>query len=203
MTEVQTAFSLPLDSYCSSVPHRKTSTPSYRQQLSYAPPQLRSDLAIDNQRTSPISHKNEVDEEEDFVFPSYDHAQLPTYSSTKPSTKKNPSSNKRQTSMASVPNTPPSSVSTSRPASPVTTFPLDDSCIRHVPSRHVDYLSYNWVEKEIISSWRYITSSRKEYENSARLENASWRTWAKSRFNLKTVEANTLNWSLEINRSFC
>lgn len=30
--------------------------------------------------------------------------------------------------------------------------------------------------------------------NGVRLENASWRTWAKQRGNLKTINPETLNW---------
>ncbi|KAK5987585.1 hypothetical protein PT974_11717 [Cladobotryum mycophilum] len=33
-----------------------------------------------------------------------------------------------------------------------------------------------------------------EFPNSARLENASWRTWMKAKYNLKTVSPETLNW---------
>lgn len=70
----------------------------------------------------------------------------------------------------------------------------DDSAIRRVPSRHVDYLSHNWREEDIWSSWKHIVSKRKAYGNSARLENASWRTWTKAKNKLKTVSPETLNW---------
>lgn len=70
----------------------------------------------------------------------------------------------------------------------------DDTAIRQQPTRHVDYLSHNWTEEEIWSSWRYIVSRRKDYMNAARLENASWRTWLKAKNNLKTVSPETLNW---------
>lgn len=70
----------------------------------------------------------------------------------------------------------------------------DDSAIEVEPTRHVDYLSHNWAEEEIWSSWRYVVSRRKEYNNSLRLENASWRTWMKSKYGLKTVSPDELNW---------
>ncbi|CAK7566097.1 MAG: protein phosphatase regulator [Sporothrix epigloea] len=70
----------------------------------------------------------------------------------------------------------------------------DDTAIRAIPSRHVDYLSHNWKEEDIWESWKYIVSRRGDYSNSARLENASWRTWVKSKNKLKTVSPETLNW---------
>ncbi|CAK7269416.1 protein phosphatase regulator [Sporothrix epigloea] len=70
----------------------------------------------------------------------------------------------------------------------------DDTAVRAIPSRHVDYLSHNWKEEDIWESWKYIVSRRGDYSNSARLENASWRTWVKSKNKLKTVSPETLNW---------
>ncbi|KAK4101704.1 hypothetical protein N658DRAFT_52139 [Parathielavia hyrcaniae] len=70
----------------------------------------------------------------------------------------------------------------------------DDIALRAQPSRHVDYLSHNWREEDIWSSWKLIVSRRGDYNNSARLENASWRTWMKSKNKLNTVSAETLNW---------
>ena len=70
----------------------------------------------------------------------------------------------------------------------------DDQAIEDEPTRHVDYLSHEWKEEDIWSSWRYIVTKRKVYSNSVRLENASWRTWVKAKNNLKTVSPETLNW---------
>lgn len=70
----------------------------------------------------------------------------------------------------------------------------DDTAIENEPTRHVDYLSHNWKEEDIWASWRHIVAKRKAYSNSSRLENASWRTWAKSKYQLKTVSPETLNW---------
>ncbi|KAL9627511.1 MAG: hypothetical protein Q9204_006512 [Flavoplaca sp. TL-2023a] len=70
----------------------------------------------------------------------------------------------------------------------------DDMDIHTEPTRHVDYLSHNWKEEDIWSSWRHVVGRRKVYSNSIRLENASWRTWAKSKYRLQTVSPETLNW---------
>ncbi|KAF3938529.1 hypothetical protein ABW19_dt0207546 [Dactylella cylindrospora] len=71
---------------------------------------------------------------------------------------------------------------------------IDDIVVRAEPSRHVDYLSHNWKEEDIWASWRYMIGKRKVYDNAARLENASWRTWMKAKNKLKTVSPEKLNW---------
>jgi Fungal protein of unknown function (DUF1752) len=76
-------------------------------------------------------------------------------------------------------------------------FPLtvnDDQAVEDQPTRHVDYLSHDWKEEDIWSSWRYIVARRHVYNNSVRLENASWRTWTKAKYKLKTVSPEALNW---------
>ncbi|CDK25688.1 unnamed protein product [Kuraishia capsulata CBS 1993] len=73
----------------------------------------------------------------------------------------------------------------------------DDTEMVYEPTRHVDYLSHNWKESDISKSWRYVILRRKDVANSARLENASWRTWAQARNNLKTFPPQELNWSKE------
>ncbi|KAH7118137.1 hypothetical protein B0J13DRAFT_458800 [Dactylonectria estremocensis] len=70
----------------------------------------------------------------------------------------------------------------------------DDSEVNVRPWGNVDYLSHDWQEEDIWSSWKYVTSRRGEYPNSARLENAAWRTWAKRKNSLKTLPPETLNW---------
>jgi len=70
----------------------------------------------------------------------------------------------------------------------------DDTTVRTQPSRNVDYLSHNWTEEEIWSSWKHVVLKRKAYSNSTRLENASWRAWTKSKNKLKTVSPESLNW---------
>ncbi|KAF1931999.1 uncharacterized protein M421DRAFT_416728 [Didymella exigua CBS 183.55] len=74
----------------------------------------------------------------------------------------------------------------------------DDTAVRKEPSRHVDYLSYEWQEEDIWSSWRHIVEHRSVYGERSRLENASWRTWAKAQFKLKTVSPETLNWLKDV-----
>ncbi|KAG4035302.1 hypothetical protein MFRU_001g00730 [Monilinia fructicola] len=71
---------------------------------------------------------------------------------------------------------------------------MDDIAVKPKPSHHVDYLSHDWPEEDLWASWKYIQSNRTAYENSKRLENASWRCWAKKRSNLKTVAPETVNW---------
>lgn len=78
---------------------------------------------------------------------------------------------------------------------PLELMPHDDTNIVDEPSLHVDYLSHQWDVSDILRSWRYIISKRKDVANSARLENASWRTWAQRRGNLKTISPEVVNWS--------
>lgn len=92
-----------------------------------------------------------------------------------------------------------SSESTSRPETPeLTEHADDDTAIATKPSRQVDYLSHDWREEDIWTSWRYIVTRRGEFANSARLENASWRTWMKAKHNLKTISPESLNWYVHI-----
>lgn len=97
-----------------------------------------------------------------------------------------------------------SDVTGSSPLDPNTPFlkspdivPHDDSNLAPEPSRHVDYLSHQWDVSDISKSWRYIILRRKNVTNAARLENASWRTWAQRRCNLKTISPEEVNWSKE------
>lgn len=70
----------------------------------------------------------------------------------------------------------------------------DDMALRRHPTQNVDYLSYDWKEEQIWSSWRYIVSNRSYYSNDSRLENASWRSWVQIKYELKRVSPETLNW---------
>lgn len=71
---------------------------------------------------------------------------------------------------------------------------VDDIDMRQQPSQHVDYLSHDWKEEDVWSSWRHIVSQRKVYGQQSRLENAAWRTWVKNKYHLRTVSPETLNW---------
>ncbi|KAF2277485.1 uncharacterized protein EI97DRAFT_449591 [Westerdykella ornata] len=101
--------------------------------------------------------------------------------------------------------TPSSPVETADSNSPVGALPdpplhfEDDTAVKVEPSHHVDYLTYEWrEEKDLWSSWRHIVEHRKVYGERSRLENASWRTWAKNQFKLKTVSPETLDWAKEL-----
>jgi hypothetical protein len=74
------------------------------------------------------------------------------------------------------------------------TKPKDDQAIEREPVCHADYLAHEWKLEDIWSSWRYVVARRKVYSNSVRLENASWRTWAKVKGNLKTISPESINW---------
>jgi hypothetical protein len=63
-----------------------------------------------------------------------------------------------------------------------------------ITESNVDYLSYKFDEMDLAASWRVLTKQKLTIVNGIRLENASWRTWAKQRNNLKTVSPDTLNW---------
>jgi hypothetical protein len=70
----------------------------------------------------------------------------------------------------------------------------DDTAVSSRPSRQVDYLSHEWKEEDIWSSWRYVAKRRGEFPNSTRLENASWRAWMKAKNKLKTISPESINW---------
>lgn len=66
---------------------------------------------------------------------------------------------------------------------------------QYAPKICVDYLSHEWTqEDDIWTSWKVMSKQKKELSNGIRLENASWRTWAKQKYNLKTVNPKKLNW---------
>ncbi|KAK3362102.1 hypothetical protein B0T24DRAFT_104361 [Lasiosphaeria ovina] len=133
-----------------------------------------------------------ISEEQDIILPQYDDV---GYLNNSAGDVEPPSSPQTGLSYSSSPNDQDNSNTTSRPGSPdVLERAEDDIAIRAQPSRHVDYLSHNWREEDIWSSWKHIVSRRGDYSNSARLENASWRTWMKSKNKLSTVSPETLNW---------
>ena len=189
----------------STSPSRSKSTSNFSSRL--APP---SDSAISSAESSPrtphadsaapsfastpassLSLDAREEEEDQIVFPSYDDVgYYGQVEDLEP-----PASPRTGDSYTVSPTSNTESTNVSRPDSP---DPIehaeDDTAVRTQPSRHVDYLSHNWKEEDIWSSWKLIVSKRKAYNNSARLENASWRTWIKSKNKLKTVSPETLNW---------
>ena len=70
----------------------------------------------------------------------------------------------------------------------------DDTAVKREPTKQVDYFSHNWKEEDIWSSWRYVVAKRKTFNNSLRLENASWRAWTKNKYRLKTVSPDSVDW---------
>ncbi|KAF1999509.1 hypothetical protein P154DRAFT_523301 [Amniculicola lignicola CBS 123094] len=136
------------------------------------------------------------DDEDGLVFPSYAASGKARFPDEPPP----PSS-----PVDTTPRAPPSPVDDAfafaSPSAPTPdAFPVseDDTAVRVEPSRHVDYLSHEWQEEDIWSSWRHIVTQRKVYGERSRLENASWRTWAKSQFKLRTVSPETLNWLKDV-----
>lgn len=77
----------------------------------------------------------------------------------------------------------------------------DDTSLEDEPSRHVDYLSHEWREEDIWSSWRYVTTHTDAYSNGPRLENASWRMWTKLKYGLGTISPEKLNWLVQHEKS--
>ncbi|KAH7398132.1 hypothetical protein BKA64DRAFT_754041 [Cadophora sp. MPI-SDFR-AT-0126] len=89
----------------------------------------------------------------------------------------------------------PRPMNVQKPASPDPAEHVkDDTEVRLEPLKYVDYLSHDWRVGDVWLSWKHIISKRNTYGNSARLENASWRAWTKSKDKLKTVPPESLNW---------
>ncbi|KAG0012519.1 hypothetical protein BGZ80_011689 [Entomortierella chlamydospora] len=63
------------------------------------------------------------------------------------------------------------------------------------PASAIDYLGNSWsCEDDIATSWKFMTKQKHDLINGLRLENASWRNWAKKRHNLRTISPKALNW---------
>ncbi|KAF2146498.1 uncharacterized protein K452DRAFT_219146 [Aplosporella prunicola CBS 121167] len=141
--------------------------------------------------TSRLVHDSSSDDDDDdgLSFPSYND------SSSYTDTSSYDDDDKTEASVTMHSSGSDSAVSTNSCSTPEP-LPVaeDDTAIKPEPSRHVDYLSHDWKEEDIWSSWRHITTNRKTYGQRSRLENASWRTWAKSKYRLRTVSPETLNW---------
>lgn len=139
---------------------------------------------------SSVSLEAKYGNDDEFSFPSYDDVQFlhQDVDFEPPSSPTNPE-------LSSDDQAESTCTDTTRSDSPLATPTVsDDTAIKEPPSRHVDYLSHDWREEDIWSSWRHIVSQRKVYGQRSRLENASWRTWAKSKYHLRTVSPETLNW---------
>lgn len=156
-------------------------------------PDLSNQPSYTSTPSSSLSLEDQCEQEEDIVFPSYDgyYNETPEVEEAEP-----PSA--PELSRPSAIRQSASDTTLAKPALPETSERQptagDDTAIESEPTRHVDYLSHNWKEEDIWSSWRHIVAKRKSYSNWPRLENASWRTWAKSKNQLRTVSPETLNW---------
>ena len=173
-------FSSSLPSSACSSP--RFNVPEFSNQPSYTSTPS-SSLSLDEQCQA---------EEEDVLFPAYDDGGY--YDEMKDA---GPLSSPEPLGLDAVTKSANDSVlaEPAHPRNPHVRFSAgDDTAIEIEPTRHVDYLSHNWKEEDIWASWRHIVAKRKTYGNSARLENASWRTWVKSKYQLGTVSPETLNW---------
>ncbi|KAF1969045.1 hypothetical protein BU23DRAFT_591860 [Bimuria novae-zelandiae CBS 107.79] len=138
-----------------------------------------SSLSLDQDESS-------SSEDEGLAFPAYNAAVK-----TKDVKEEAPPSSPLLTTVTPSPSEAPASTPDHVPVSE------DDTNLRPEPSQHVDYLSYDWKEEDIWSSWRHIVEHRNVYGERSRLENASWRQWAKLQYRLKTVTPESLNWLKE------
>ncbi|OAQ32282.1 hypothetical protein K457DRAFT_135624 [Linnemannia elongata AG-77] len=108
-------------------------------------------------------------------------------------------SSSKNHSKSSTANNPQSPIPR-KPASAKTTPMHDDTDAGRLipavrPALAIDYLGNGWSnEDDIAASWKFMTKQKNDLINGLRLENASWRNWAKQRHNLKTVSPKTLNW---------
>ncbi|KAF1833018.1 hypothetical protein BDW02DRAFT_399392 [Decorospora gaudefroyi] len=182
----------------------------------YSLPDLRSP-SLSSSRTSSLhstpsssvsldTNSDESSSEDDgLTFPNYNAAR-PCKKSATPADMRAPKPATATAAIRPAPPpspSPPSSTEAFSSDTPLSTPDLlqiseDDTAVRKEPSHHVDYLSYEWQEEDIWSSWRHIVEHRRVYGERSRLENASWRTWAKSQFKLKTVSPETLNWLKDV-----
>lgn len=191
----------PSSSSASSSPKPSDTTESEQQDLTHdsplsttpsSPPESAFDFSETFSRSSTpassgisLEHKYASDDEPDFA--DFDKTQFTTqHVESATPTQEQP--NAEQVPSASATE---STISDSPLATPAV---ADDTAIKVQPSRHVDYLSHDWKEEDIWASWRHIVSQRRVYGQRSRLENASWRTWAKSKYKLATISPETLNW---------
>ena len=136
------------------------------------------------------STQNECEEEDDNYFPSYDND---GYSDEAEDSDNTASLQVSAPNPPSQPSRSTSALSRSHLFDPDQTTG-DDMAIRKDPSRQVDYLSHTWSIEDVLASWRYVVVRKDLYTNGTRLENASWRTWAKAKYHLDTISPERLNW---------
>ena len=70
----------------------------------------------------------------------------------------------------------------------------DDGDATSQSIQSIDYLSHCWVEEDIWTSRRYVISEGRDLPERGRLENASWRLWAKIRNDFGTILPSAIKW---------
>lgn len=185
-------------------PRKQQFSPTQEELLTGSPPtsSITSNSSSHIDLTPPSSHVSgsgsllslntsfEIDPDEDLAFP--------TYSTTTPTEDLEPPPSPCTDNSYTVPSPTSDSTPTNSPDNEKEQQKtVDDFSAKPEPSRHVDYLSHEWVEEDIWSSWRYIISKRSYYGERSREENASWRTWAKQKYKLRTIPPGSLNWMKE------
>ena len=181
-------------SFAPSIPSTAPSSPLYTQSMgsrnsyfstpSYSSLDPNEDFGYDDN-----------DDDDDIQFPSFDN-NVP-----------HPSYQQPKQTLYQLDNRSEESITTASPPSERTKKVeqqdvKDDHWVVHEPTRHVDFLSHEWQEQDIWSSWKYVSlrEKRKKYNpkqgltNGERLENAAWRTWTKAKYDLKTISPESLNW---------
>ena len=164
----------------SSAPSSRTPSPDFTQTLleqSLYSPSTLSSVSLDTTDDND-SYDGHEDEDDELLLPSFDQNQID---------EKEPVTTEEFDEYAIDTPTDTPRFGSQIPA-------VDDTALEVEPSRHVDYLSHEWREEDLWSSWRYVSARRHVYNNGMRLENASWRTWAKYKLNLGTVSPEALNW---------
>ncbi|KAH6699880.1 protein phosphatase-like protein type 1 complex subunit Hex2/Reg1 [Leptodontidium sp. MPI-SDFR-AT-0119] len=144
-----------------------------------SPRTLHADFTVSSYSSTPARSSSldasweDQDDEDQIVFPSYDDVGY--YGQVKDL--EPPASLWAGDSYTVSPTSNSTLTNVSGPESPdLVEHAEDDTAVRIQPSRN------------------HILRNRKAYSNSARLENASWRTWTKSKNKFKTVSPESLNW---------
>jgi hypothetical protein len=165
-----------------SFPDSISSTAPSSPQLSYSSCSCQVSYSSTLASSLSMDSRDLWDDDDDIAFPSYDASVLSfvPVQISQPSPKQDddqPQSN---------------------PAVEATTFlrktTQDDQAIQSEPTSHADYLSHEWKEEDIWLSWSYVVHKRRNLANSARLENALWRSWVKAKYHLITVRPEILSW---------
>lgn len=166
--------------YPDSLPSTAPSSP----RLTHSNSSRRDSYASTPASSLSLDHRDSTDEDDDdMAFPAFESSGL----SSKPSKAAYVPAGHEET-ISSIPNPAVEGPSLSGKTT------QDDQAIESEPTRHVDYLSHEWKEEDIWLSWSYVVHKRCGLANAARLENASWRSWTKTKNRLKTVSPETLNW---------